>query len=146
MTNSQAKHLVNYISQNLDKNGFSFIREDALIKMHEVIEENNQLSSVDYLLRYISEITDSLKSKSNNAYQSIINRINNNISQSRGSDSSEAIESFRLESIVVELSLTDGEVEEYDLRNVPDYSNLIEELTSIRRVILLDDSNETING
>ena len=128
MTDEQAVDIQNHLIQELNRYGFGDLVEDSLLYLEEQLPENERVSPSDFLLLFLQEMIESIEHISNENYQSLLARFN----QSLSSDGAQ------IETLSVELTGTQGGA--LDLRYLPSYAPLINELRRVREFLAPPDN------
>ncbi len=120
MTPEQATDIREHLINQLNANGFSDIVTEVNTRLEENYEEKEFERSPRYLLTFfLSESIDVLDGLSNKNYNKLLTRFNE---FNKGD--------YRVESISVEL-LNQGESVYFDLKELPDYKNIIDTFQNI---------------
>lgn len=120
MTPEQATDIREYLINQLNANGFSNIVTEVNTRLEENYEEKEFERSPRYLLTFfLSESIDVLEGLSNKNFDKLLNKFN----EFNNGDN-------RVESILVEL-LNQGEPVYFNLKDLPDYKDIIETFQSI---------------
>lgn len=120
MTPEQATDIREHLINQLNTNGFSHIVTEVNTRLEENYEEKEFEKNPRYLLTFfLSECIDVLEGLSNNNFDKLINKFNE---FNRGDN--------RVESISVEL-LNQGEPVYFNLKDLPDYKEIIETFQDI---------------
>lgn len=120
MDRNQAKEILDHLILELNSNGFGIVVTEVNTRLEEDLEfekwNPNYLSLLRYFLKESIEIFENL---SNNDFPGLINRLNKYL------DGGHQIQTVSVEMIT-------GEDEFYDLKNLPDYENIINALKEIQ--------------
>lgn len=130
MKPEEAQELRIYLADQLVEHGFSTILEQANRKLREKFEyEADGLSNLNdftpekLLVDFLAETIAIFKNYSNENYGKMIAKINKNLNGEK------------IEGITVEVP---GELEDYDLSNLPNYQEIYHMLGMVRENILKD--------
>jgi hypothetical protein len=114
VTPQQAKEIREFLTIELNNNGFGDIVTEVSTRLEEEYEDDNIEMTPRYLLDFfLKESIEVLENLSNSNFEEIINRLNQFV-QSENS----------INTINVEL-LNAGEQDYYDLRELPNYNEII---------------------
>jgi hypothetical protein len=114
VTPQQAKEIMEFLTIELNNNGFGDIVTEVSTRLEEEYEDDNIEMTPRYLLDFfLTESIEVLENLSNSNFEEIINRLNQFV-QSENS----------INTINVEL-LNAGEQDYYDLRELPNYNEII---------------------
>jgi hypothetical protein len=120
ITPQEATDLREFLIIELNSNGFSDIVTEVSTRLEEDYEEESFERSPRNLLDFfLTQSIETLENLSNSNLQGIISRLNKFIQSSE-----------KIQSINVEL-LNDGEQTYYDLKELPDYSEIISTFTEV---------------
>ena len=127
MTSEQAIEIREFLIAELNINGFSNMVTTVNTSLKEIYEEEDfERSQKSFTIFFLREIIEIFKSLSNKNYENIIQRFNQVLG-----------EGLKVNSIFVEL-LGSREDEPYDLKDLPDYSDVISTFEGILQEIRND--------
>lgn len=114
ITPQEATDLREFLIKELNSNGFGHIVTEVSTRLEEDYEEESFERSPRYLLDFfLTQSIETIENLSNSNFQGLISRLN----EFTRSDE-------RIQTINVEL-LNDGEQTYFDLKELPDYSEII---------------------
>jgi|GEM_PF-5052826 len=119
---NQAAEIRQHLITQLASNGYSYILEEAMIRQELQDSREYANNPTNALYQFIDSIIQVFRSKSNGDYETILQRFNEML-----------IGDNQVKRLLV--SLSDKDNQTYDLRELPDYTPIIDVLEEVQKAI-----------